>query len=77
MPFSSQTYRDGQKEWDGIWLLQIVWDSSNLFFFLFTQAVYNSLRIGNYIRDVPKLFKIVLEMVLRLILSAYPCIVYI
>ena len=38
---------------------------------LFT--ILNSLHIENFILDVPKLFKRDLQMVLCLILSAYPC----
>ena len=39
---------------------------------LFT--IINNFPIENYIGDVPKLFKRVLQMVLRIILSAYSCI---
>ena len=58
-------------------LLQVIWDIPNQVFTVYEICLYNNkhiLRIGNYIWDVPKLFKRVLQMVLRPILSAYPCI---
>ena len=58
-------------------LLQVIWAIPNQVFTVYSLlklfTIINILPIGNYIWDLTKLFKRVLQMVLHLILSPYPC----